>query len=242
MGYPCPLPVRAAVKTRTTAGDMDALRTLLSQYLAEEPAKDAPVPQRSAPLAQDPEPRQSRPSRSTKLVPGEVAPALDPASAPAVPDPSTAPASPPIGSTPEAGQALLVTEDAPPPAGPAGSIRIIENAAARIRDYEQRFRDIEIDARAFVARIDEEQERLMAYVATLETEVDAAEDRGRRAETALDEARLQAWEERLMRRHAETRAADAEAEAEKCQTYLRRVYDVLERMNLLDGLEIKRPD
>lgn len=113
-----------------------------------------------------------------------------------------------------------------------GSVRMVEQAAAVIADYERRFHDIEVDARAFISRIDEEQQRLLTYVASLEMEVAAAQERGRRAEAALEDVRLQAWEERLMRRHAETRAADAEAEVERCETYLRRVYEVLDRLEL----------
>ena len=226
MGSQRPLPGRAAVKTRTNAGDMDALRALLSQYLADEPAAYTPalVPEASAAFAHETGHGQPKASRTAM-------PALE------KPEPVASKT-----TSNRTRRALLVTEEPPPPADLSGTLRLVENAAARIHDYEQRFRDIEIDARAFVARIDEEQERLMSYVATLESEVDAAEERGRRAETALDEVRLQAWEERLMRRHAEMRAADAEAEAEKCQTYLRRVYEILERMNLLDGLTIKLPD
>lgn len=214
MGSRHALPGPAAVKTRTNAGDMDALRSLLRQYMAEDEAMQPLLPSQEQ----------------------AAAPALRVVEI-AVPTPDRRPVPRP---TPE--RALLVADAAPLPDDPSSSLRLVENAAARIREYEQRFRDIEIDARAFVSRIDAEQERLMAYVATLEGEVDAAEDRGRRAEIALDEARLQAWEERLMRRHAETRAADAEAEAEKCQAYLRRVYDILDRLNLLEGLAITRPD
>ena len=115
-----------------------------------------------------------------------------------------------------------------------GAIKLVERAAAMIKDYEQKFKDVEADARAFMQRVDEEQSRLHAYIASLESgivdlqaSVAALEERGQETEAALHEVKIEAWEAKLKLRSTETRALEAEAETQRSNAYVRRVEELL---------------
>jgi chromosome segregation ATPase len=115
-----------------------------------------------------------------------------------------------------------------------GAIKLVERAAAMIKDYEQKFKDVEADARAFMQRVDEEQSRLHAYIASLEgtiadleSNVASLEARGQETEAALHDVKIEAWEVKLKLRSTETRALEAEAETQRSNAYVRRVEELL---------------
>lgn len=131
---------------------------------------------------------------------------------------------------------VLVTTEAPrlPVSNWPGALKLVERAAAMIKDYEQKLRDVEADTRAFMQRVDEEQSRQLAYIASLETNVASLEanvseleERIQETDAALHDAKIEAWEAKLKLRSTETRALEAEAETQRSNAYVRRVEELL---------------
>ena len=123
---------------------------------------------------------------------------------------------------------IVTTEPAKLPSSNwPGAINLVERAAATIKEYEQKFKDVEADARAFMKRVDEEQSRLHAYIASLETTVAKLEERAQETDAALHDVKIEAWEAKLKLRSAETRAQEAEAEIQRSNAYVRRVEELL---------------
>jgi hypothetical protein len=123
---------------------------------------------------------------------------------------------------------VVATEPAKPAGGNwPGALKLVERAAAMIKDYEQKFKDVEADARAFMKRVDEEQARLHAYIGSLEANIAELEERALETDTALHDVKIEAWEAKLKLRSAETRAQEAEAETQRSSAYVRRVEELL---------------
>ena len=114
-----------------------------------------------------------------------------------------------------------------PPAHWDTAIQLVEAAAARIKAYERKFKAIELDALAFIDRVDAEQRRLNSQVAGLERDLRKAEDRALAAETEVQAMRLETWEAKLSRRNAEQKLTDAELQIRTSQQYLGQIESIL---------------
>ncbi|RZI59406.1 MAG: hypothetical protein EOP94_02790 [Zymomonas sp.] len=107
------------------------------------------------------------------------------------------------------------------------AMKLVERAAATIKDYERKFKDVEADTRAFMQRVEEEQARLHAYIASLEANVAELETRAQETDAALHDVKIEAWETKLKLRSTETRLAEAEAETQRANGYALRVGELL---------------
>ena len=107
------------------------------------------------------------------------------------------------------------------------AVQLVERAAARIRSYERKFKAIEVDARAFIGRVDAEQKRLNDHIAMLEAELKQAADRALETESELKALKLETWEAKLARRSTEKKLSDAETEIRTSQKYLGQIEDIL---------------
>jgi hypothetical protein len=122
---------------------------------------------------------------------------------------------------------LLAPGEPLPPASWDTAIQLVEAAAARIKAYERKFKAIELDALAFIDRVDAEQRRLNGQIAGLERDLRKAEDRALAAETEVQAMRLETWEAKLSRRNAEQKLTDAELQIRTSQQYLGQIESIL---------------
>lgn len=107
------------------------------------------------------------------------------------------------------------------------AIRLVEAAAARIKAYERKFKAIELDARAFIDRVDAEQRRMSSHIKALEADLRKAEDRALVAEAEVQAMKLETWETRISHRSVERKLSEAEMEVRTSQKYLGQIEGIL---------------
>ena len=109
----------------------------------------------------------------------------------------------------------------------AGTLTLVERAAATIRAYEKRFVQMEKQSRSLADRAMEDHQRLQAHINALEVRLKQAEERVVSTEAALRDAEYSEWETDMRAKRAEQRAEEAENRSRQAEAYLRRVHELL---------------
>jgi chromosome segregation ATPase len=104
------------------------------------------------------------------------------------------------------------------------AIKMVERAAGRIKDYEQKLRSLEEDTRAYMVRVTAEQEQALAQKLKMESRLEHLESVLTHTTEELHETRLEA--NQASRRLKETEARLAE-EIRQGSAYARQVEALL---------------
>ncbi|GGD31320.1 hypothetical protein [Aureimonas glaciei] len=108
-----------------------------------------------------------------------------------------------------------------------GTLGLVERAAALIKSYEQRLRELEEETRQYMLRTEGEKERLNERSQDLENQVEHLESVLSHTSDELHETKTIASETSKKLRDTETRLAEANAQIKLCGSYRRQVEEML---------------
>jgi hypothetical protein len=107
------------------------------------------------------------------------------------------------------------------------ALRMVEQAAELIKEYERRFVKIEADARSFMSRIERDRMALSSRMADLQERLEESETVNRSLEGALRQSKLELHEARLVNKTLESRVNEAVSELFQSSSYFQIIQDKL---------------
>jgi chromosome segregation ATPase len=107
------------------------------------------------------------------------------------------------------------------------ALRMVEQAAELIKEYERRFVNIEADARSFMSRIERDRVALTTKVEELQDKLEESETNARSLEGALRLSKLELDEARLKIKMLENRFNEAVSELFQSSSYFQIIQDKL---------------
>jgi chromosome segregation ATPase len=107
------------------------------------------------------------------------------------------------------------------------ALRMVEQAAELIKEYERRFLKIEADARSFMSRIERERAALSEKVETLQEKLEESEIINQSLEGALQRSKSELHEARTKIKTLESRFNDAVSELFESSSYFQVIQDKL---------------